>query len=287
MSSAMADRLRTAVDALASGTTPAGPQPAKGTTSDLTIDEVLMLDSVGWEPVDMVFGLSWWSIPWGVWQYQTGEIAEASSAFASAMNEASSALHAECTAAGGDGVVGVNIEFRVQSHHVDIALTGTAVRPVGGTRPKRANGAGRRKAVFVSDLSARDFTLLLRSGWWPVGLVAGASFVVAPRRSARQWASQQGQNVELTNLTEALYQAREGAMARMQEMGLAQHADGVIGVKLREGPLGRGARAMQFVAVGTAVRLDGDTHRHITPTMVLPLNDAVNQFEVASLRSPR
>ena len=37
---------------------------------------------------------------------------------------------------------------------------------------------------FVSDLSARDFTLLQRAGWMPVGLAFGASFVYAPRRTA-------------------------------------------------------------------------------------------------------
>ena len=56
------------------------PRPGddRGATSDLSIDETLLLHSIGWEPVDLVFGVSWWSIPWGVWQWQTGEIAEAS-----------------------------------------------------------------------------------------------------------------------------------------------------------------------------------------------------------------
>jgi len=40
--------------------------------------------------------------------------------------------------------------------------------------------------------------------------------------------------VELPNLTEALYLARERAMDSMQQMGLGLHADGVVNVKLRE-----------------------------------------------------
>ena len=185
-------------------------------------------------------------------------------------------------------VVGVTVELRVQSHHVDVALTGTAIRPAGGAR-RAVRGRGAKSTpkggIFVSDLSARDFTLLHRAGWEPLGLAAGASFVVAPRRSARQWAAQKSQNVELTNLTEALYLAREGAMARMQEAGIAMGADGVVAVKLREGPIGRGARAMQFVAVGTAVRLGEDDHRPLEPEMVVPLTEVVRQFEVTSLRS--
>ncbi|HEY3941561.1 MAG TPA: heavy metal-binding domain-containing protein [Acidimicrobiales bacterium] len=287
MSSPTAERLRAAVDTLANGGSgPAGTKEhARAITSDLTIDEVLMLHSIGWQPVDLVFGLAWWSIPWGVWQYRTGEVAEASSAFGAAVDEASRTLREECRAAGGTGVVGVQLDLDVRSHHVEIALTGTAIRPVPG-----AHGSGvtpPKGPPFTSDLSARDFTLLLRAGWWPTELVAGASFVIAPRRSARQWAAQKGQNVELTNLTTALYSAREGAMARMQELGVSQQADGIVGVRLREGPIGRGVRAMQFVALGTTVRALGEGHRALAPEMVVSMVDPVDQFDAASLRRRR
>jgi uncharacterized protein YbjQ (UPF0145 family) len=254
----------------------AGGTGGRATTSDLSIDEILLLHSIGWEPVDVVFGVSWWSVPWGVWQWQVGEIEEASNAFAGAMDEASRLLRDECTRLGGSGVVGVDVKLRVASHHIDLTLTGTAVRRIG---------AATSPFEFVSDLSARDFVLLTRSGWWPVGLAAGASFVVAPRRSARQWAAQQGQNTELPNLTEALYLAREKAMERMQRSGMAMHAEGVVGVKLREGPLGYNARAMQFVAVGTGVHLREDAHRTIDPTMVVTLDERVREFDIRKLRS--
>lgn len=246
-----------------------------GTTSELSIDETLLLHSIGWEPVDLVFGVSWWSVPWGAWQWQTGEVLEASNAFAGALTEAAEQLRDECVGAGGSGVVGVEVELRVTSHHVDVTLTGTAIRRTGKPSPG---------FEFISDLSGRDFALLTRSGWWPLGLVAGASFVVAPRRGAKEWASQQRQNLELPNLTEALYQAREGAMARMERAARATGADGVINVKLREGPLGYNARVMQFIAVGTAVHLREEAHRPISPVMVVPLDDAVLQFAAESLR---
>jgi uncharacterized protein YbjQ (UPF0145 family) len=254
----------------------AGGTGVRATTSDLSIDEILLLHSIGWEPVDVVFGVSWWSVPWGVWQWQVGEVEQASNAFAGAMDEASRLLRDECTRLGGSGVVGVNVELRVASHHIDLTLTGTAVRRIGATTPS---------FEFVSDLSARDFVLLTRSGWWPLGLAAGASFVVAPRRSARQWAAQQGQNTELPNLTEALYLAREKAMERMQQSGMAMQADGVVGVKLREGPLGYNARVMQFVAIGTGVHLREDAHRTIDPTMVVTLDERVREFDIRKLRS--
>lgn len=266
--------LHQAMDALAHP--PAGG--GGGVTSDLSIDETLLLHSIGWEPVDLVFGVSWWSVPWGAWQWQTGEIGEASSAFAGAFGDAAQQLREECARAGGSGVVGVEMQLRVAAHHVDVELTGTAVRRVGHHQ------AG---FEFISDLSARDFALLSRAGWAPLGLVAGASFVVAPRRTARQWASQQGQNTELPHLTESLYLAREGAMERMQRAGFDLQADGVIGVKLREGPLGHSARVMQFIAVGTAVCLATGSHRPISPVMAVSLDDAVLQFDVKSLRAAR
>ena len=134
-----------------------------GTTSELSIDETLLLHSIGWEPVDLVFGVSWWSVPWGAWQWQTGEVLEASNAFAGALTEAAEQLRDECVGAGGSGVVGVEIELRVTSHHVDVTLTGTAIRRTGTASPG---------FEFISDLSGRDFALLTRWGggrsvWWP------------------------------------------------------------------------------------------------------------------------
>lgn len=266
------DEVHQAMDALASGRAPGG----RGTTSDLTIDETLILHSIGWEPVDMVFGVSWWSIPWGVWQWTTGEVAAASTAFAGAVDQAASLLRKECEKAGGSGVLGVEIAVRVSSHHVAIELSGTAVKRTD--RPQRG-------FEFISDLSARDFVLLTRSGWWPLGLAAGASFVVAPRRTARQWAAQQGQNTELPNLTEALYLAREGAMERMQRSGASMKAEGIVGVKLREGRASSGIRVMQFVAIGTGVHLREREHRTIAPVMVVPLDEQVRLFDLKSLRS--
>ncbi len=267
-------RFAEAVGALASPAQVEG----HGTTSDLSIDEVLLLHSAGWEPVGVVFGVSWWSIPWGAWQWgQVGEVEEASAAFRGAFDQAVSGLRKECSDLSGTGVVGVGIELKVTGHHVDVALAGTAIRRIGHRGPG---------FEFVSDLSARDFVVLSRAGWKPLDLVAGASFVIAPRRSARQWAAQKGRNVELSNLTQALYHAREAAMEGMQQGGLRLGAEGVVAVKLREGPLGHSSRVIEFVAVGTAVKAETGGHRSISPAMVLPLDEEVRLFEATSLRQP-
>ena len=138
---------------------------------------------------------------------------------------------------------------------------------------------------FVSDLSARDFTLLQRAGWMPVGLAFGASFVYAPRRSAGTAMKQTRQNVELTNYTEAMYSARESAMEKMQHSALEAGGQGVVQVKVTEGPMSFARHAIGFTAWGTAVKLVAEAHQFVQPHMVLPLDDAVVTFDAESLRS--
>ncbi len=267
---------RTLADAVTALAAP--PPTGKGATSDLSIDQVLLLHGAGWEPVDVVFGSCWWSVPWGSWQFQTGEVQAASSAFARAFAQAARALLDECRRTGGTGVVGVTAEVVPTGLHVDVALTGTAIRPRQGGHPAAGDGA------FLSDLSARDFVLLARAGWAPLGVVAGASFVAAQRRGVGQFLSQQTQNTELPQLTQALYQAREGAMERMQRMATTLAADGVVGVTVQEGPVRHDRRFIGFRAMGTAVKLVADAHQPVTPRLAVSLDDRVRQFAAENLR---
>ncbi len=266
------DEMRRALAAYAAGP---GSNP-HGTTSDLSMDEELNLHSIGWEPVEFVGGFSAFSTPSLTWSWGQGEIGAASYAHEQAFDLALARLHQEAAAAGGHGVVGVQVTRSIHQSHTEVSLMGTAVRPVGAAAvdPQR---------VFTSDLSARDFTLLMVAGWEPLGLAAGASFVFAPRRSMGTVLSQQSQNVELTNFTEAMYNARETAMERMQSKALAMKGTGVVDVKVFEGPMYFASHAVGFTSWGTVVRLRADEHRHITPTVVVPLDDAVVAFEAATL----
>jgi uncharacterized protein YbjQ (UPF0145 family) len=197
-------------------------------TSDLSIDEELNLHAIGWEPIELVSGVSLFSIPYGYWNWGQGEIVAASDAHSQAFRYAIARIHRDAARAGGHGVVGMHVEREIYSTHVEITLVGTAVRPVGAS-------AVNENLVFVSDLSARDFTLLMVAGWQPLGLATGASFVFAPRRTMGATLQQQTQNVELTNFTEAMYSAREAAMERMQQSALALQGTGVVAVKVEEG----------------------------------------------------
>ena len=263
----------------------APPSKQRGITSDLSVDEALLLHAAGWEPLDLVCGVAVVSVPVGVWNWGRGSISLASDAHDAAVDQASRLLRGECSKVHGHGVVGVRVDVTVNPHHIDVELVGTAVRPMQG---KDGSGRGTDAALampFVSDLSARDFTLLERAGWMPVGLAFGASFVYAPRRSAGTAMKQTRQNVELTNYTEAMYSARESAMEKMQHSALEAGGEGVVEVKVTEGPMHFARHAIGFTAWGTAVKLVAETHQFVQPQVVLPLDDAVVAFEAESLRS--
>lgn len=247
-----------------------------GVTSDLSIDEVLLLHSIGWEPVDLVCGAAVISIPQGVWVWSAGEITSASQAHHYAVRGAVDRIESECRDVGGAGVIGVKTEFAVHPHHIDAVLVGTAVRPAG------ARASGQRP--FVSDLSTRDFALLHNAGWEPLGLAFGAAFVHVPRRSAGQAVRQKAQNVELTNFTEALYDARESAMERMQSSAMHLGASGVVDVDVSEGPMRFAGHAIGFTAWGTAVKPGAGGHKYLKPRVVLAMDDQVAGFEAAALR---
>ncbi len=268
----------------------AGPAAApreRGITSDLSVDEALLLHAAGWEPLDLVCGVAVVSVPVGVWNWGAGGgISMASDAHNAAVDQAASLLRAECGKVHGHGVVGVRVEVSVRTHHIDVELVGTAVRPMQAGKDARTAGTDAALAMpFVSDLSARDFTLLQRAGWRPVGLAFGASFVYAPRRSAGTAMKQTRQNVELTNYTEAMYSARESAMEKMQRSALEVGGQGVVEVKVTEGPMSFARHAIGFTAWGTAVKLVAESHQFVQPQVVLPLNDAVVTFEAESMRS--
>jgi uncharacterized protein YbjQ (UPF0145 family) len=245
-------------------------------TSDLTIDEELNLHSIGWEPVELVSGVSLYSAPAGMWNWGQGEIVGASDAHNQAFAHAIYRIHQEAANAGGHGVVGLHIDRSVFSTHIEVSLTGTAVRPVGAKKID-AN------QIFVTDLSGRDFTLLMLAGWEPLGLATGASFVYAPRRTMGAVVQQQSQNIELKNYTEAMYSAREAAMQRMQESALAMKGTGVVEVKIVEGPMRFASHAVGFAAWGTVVRLAKSSHQSVHPVAAVSLNDAAVAFDAATL----
>src|ERR1700720_3833118 len=88
----------------------------------------------------------------------------------------------------------------------------------------------RQKRLFTSDLSVSEFLLVKEAGFDPLGLVMGSSLYQIAPTLPQLSPGQPG--CELTDMTRALYHARELAMNRMEEEADELGADGVVGVRL-------------------------------------------------------
>jgi uncharacterized protein YbjQ (UPF0145 family) len=108
--------------------------------------------------------------------------------------------------------------------------------------------------VFTSDLSVSEYVLLGEAGFEPLGFVVGSSIYHIGLQVGR-WS----QNQELQVLTQAMYNARELAMARMRAEADHLGADGIVGVQLRMQFYVWGQDVLEFIATGTAVRALGST----------------------------
>jgi uncharacterized protein YbjQ (UPF0145 family) len=241
-------------------------------TSDLSVNEFLLVREAGFDPVGLVIGSSIYHIgyQWASWS-QNQEMTVLTQAMYHARELAMTRMEEEANALGADGIVGVRLE--VTRHEWGEALAefvaiGTAIRSRSGQHFRNAHNM-----PFTSDLSGQDFWTLLRAGYRPVGMVMGNCVYHVSRQGIGQWMNRMGRNVEMTNYTQALYDARELAMERMQSEAVALQAQGVVGAQIVERNHGWGSHVIEFFAVGTAVISISDDHQIATPSLSLLLND--------------
>lgn len=111
----------------------------------------------------------------------------------------------------------------------------------------------------LSELSVTEFLALARIGFFPRGLVIGASILDAGSQYGWEVAT-----AEIKALSTALREARGLAVGRLRDQAAARGADGVVDVRLEvEHHMWRGGRqVVKFVAMGTAVAFDADHAPH-------------------------
>lgn len=119
----------------------------------------------------------------------------------------------------------------------------------------------RRSAAFTSDLSAQDFFRLLAAGAVPVAFVLGTCVYHIAHQSVMQSLRQTGQNQEMPQFTQGVYEARELALSRMQAEATAASASGIVGVSVEVHNHVWGEHATEFLATGTAIRRLAAEHR--------------------------
>jgi uncharacterized protein YbjQ (UPF0145 family) len=242
-------------------------------TSDLSVNEFLLVKEAGFDPVGLVVGSSIFHI--GL-QFaaptSSRELDVLSEAMYSARHLAMTRMEEEADQLGADGIVGVRLDvgrYEWGPNMAEFIAIGTAVKHRDGVLHRAPNGR-----PFQSDLSGQEFWTLLRTGHRPVGMVMGSCVYHVGRRGPLTAISQTGRNVEMPNYTQALYDARELAMHRMQTEAQELEAEGIVGVTLSEKSHGWGSHVIEFFAIGTAiVPLGGSAGPIDPPIQVLDLND--------------
>ncbi len=239
-------------------------------TSDLSVNEFLLVKESGFEPVGLVLGSSIYHIGFqqAMWN-QNQEMTVLTQAMYHARELAMTRMEEEADQLGADGIVGVRLEIGRYDWGADLAefiAVGTAVRHREGVLHRTPSGR-----PFTSDLSGQDFSTLLRAGYRPAGLVMGNCVYHVARQGMLASLKQIGRNVEMPNFTQALYEARELAMERMQNEADEAQADGIVGARIIERSHGWGSHVIEFFAIGTAVISISDDHEIDRPALVLPL----------------
>ena len=252
-------------------------RPGSIFTSDLSVNEFLLVREAGFRPIGLVLGSSIYhvGIQFGRWG-KNQELTTLSQAMYHARELAMTRMEAEAAQLGADGIVGVRLSVEAREFGNDIAefiAIGTAVKadaPPPGDSGGWRNNKGQ---PFTSDLNGQDFWTLIRAGYAPLGMVMGTCVYHIAHQKMGSVFSNIGRNVEIEPFTQALYDARELAMARMQHEAEELHAEGIVGVQLDSHNHRWGGHTAEFFAIGTAVRPLREDHVIERPTMVLSLDN--------------
>jgi uncharacterized protein YbjQ (UPF0145 family) len=239
----------------------AGSDPSGVFTSDLSVSEYVLLGEAGFEPLGFVVGSSIYHVGLQVGRWsQNQELQVLSQAMYNARELAMARMQAEASHLDADGIVGVELRMQMYAWGqsvLEFVATGTAVRALAGTGAHRAPDG----SAFTSDLSAQDFFRLLAAGAVPVAFVLGTCVYHIAHQSVMQTLRQAGQNQEMIQFTQGVYEARELSLSRMQAEATQVRSSGIVGVNVAVSNHVWGEHATEFLATGTAIRRLADEHR--------------------------
>jgi uncharacterized protein YbjQ (UPF0145 family) len=242
-------------------------------TSDLSVSEFVLLEQMGWRPLGLVLGSSIYhvGIQYGNF-YQNQELNYLTAAMYEARELAMSRMEEEADVLGADGVVGVRLEvggYAWAENALEFTAVGTAVKAPASETSWRT----RDNKPFTSDFSVQDFYKLVSStGYVPRELVLGNCVYHIAHQGFMQSMATLGNNVELNNYTEAIYDARELAMGRMQAEAESHGADGIVGMQIVEKTHIWSPHVIEFMAIGTSVEKRGEP-KNVPLTFQVGLND--------------
>lgn len=265
-------------------------------TSDLSVNELLLVREQGYQPLSQVMGSSIYHVGLQFAPYyglrrsvspQMKELSVVSKAHQNAAKLALGRLQREAMLLHAHGVIGVRFTRREYGWGKDLleyTAIGTAVKLPDTPLPTRP---------FLSDLSGQAFWKLLQAGYYPAGIVTGyCSYNVAlgttwGRRVMNVWyggAYSSYSNQEIAPFAEGIANARKIALKRASDTALKNGARGIVGMQVdmdreiheydAEDSKGSSKSLnliVHFAAVGTAIRMlkTGRSVQPPTPTLVL------------------
>ncbi|MGH9206227.1 MAG: heavy metal-binding domain-containing protein, partial [Acidimicrobiales bacterium] len=158
-------------------------------SSDLSVDEAILVDKAGFEIKGLVSGAAVFQIGLVGRSWKTNaEVAELSSVMYDAREAALTRMSRAAGETESDGVVGVRLHiqsFESLTRTVQFVAFGTAI----SQRAKIKTGP--KRPFFTSDLSGKDFYLLTQAGYWPLGLAMGCCVYHVAHRKFGQWVKSQ------------------------------------------------------------------------------------------------
>ncbi len=166
-------------------------------TSDLSVDEFLLVEQAGFEALGLVLGSSIYHVgfQWQKWSVSQ-ELPVLTRAMYDARELAMTRMEEEADLLGADGVVGVRLVFKqyaMDEGVLEFQAIGTAIRH----RERKGSFRTKDNRPFTSDLSGQDLWKLVRAGYRPVSLAMGACVYHIAHLSFMQALKQVGRNQEM------------------------------------------------------------------------------------------
>ena len=203
-------------------------------TSDLSAKEYALAEASGLAPVAQVMGSS---VVQHGWQgrnlaYSTGELPGLSEPWNMARNRAFDRLRQEAELAGADSVIGIETSASsvADAGNIEFVVFGTAVRD-------RTLSPGHNRPLGMCTLSGQDVDKLRRIGAEPCGVVGHTTVLSVPLGRNSAWAmSRSGgyfsggaqMNMEIVEVSQGVYAARNLAMAEVRRQGNAVGANNIV-----------------------------------------------------------
>lgn len=230
-------------------------------TSDLSVNEWLLLRQYGLRPLGMVMGSSVYHIRFSASNYSgtwaSRSMSDIENALLNVRQLALQRMQEEARLLGAHAVVNVRLDSRLpdwESHQTEFTAFGTAVSLTGVAVPDEP---------LLCTVSALDFIKLLQSGSIPISVGLGVAAYYQYTTRKNQWQTNSWYNQEVPTFTDSVYEVRHLAMRHLKQQIQQHGGDGVLAsdtyMRVYKVEVERGEdderedHVLEFVATGTII----------------------------------